>query len=296
MGNNICCYNSPHIEDRGDALIDEDSLQKSLTHNANEYDKIEDHSEVSDLEEKNDVANEQDTRHHRQGSNQEPKHMDSLSELEDSEDNGVLERVENELSDLDGSTDDSISPLEDVLVVDLVIHQPKEEKISHRESEEGSYQHQRKSSAQISLELQTLEVSGAGNPAVNGVYRWFAAHERFVMFTDQGQYQIMGGVDLSEYGECYYNSWVIEEITGTRLYAVPLDERSSISSEGWICIDGASPAPKVKGGEERELFDEEYDMETEESDSSLSHLPTAYLPKQWVASNSDELGGVNWVD
>jgi len=304
MGNNLCCF-GPHDVERDDLLIEEDALQNTHMESQNsedEFAQIEIPSDVSDLDVADDLLNVQDVRlYHRQDSNQEPKHVDSLSEEEkiDIEDKGVVETGDQELSpldDIEDSTDDSISALEE----GFVLNQLKEENLSHRGKDKGSYQHQRKSSSQISLQVQTLEVSGAGSAAVNGVYRWFAAHGRFVMFTDQGQYQIMGGVNLSDYGERYFNSWVIQEITGAQLYAVDSGHNASISCDGWICINGASPAPQVKVGNETELEDDDYDIETEESESSISHLPAAYLPKEWVAANNiddmEAIDGVLWVD
>lgn len=220
--------------------------------------------------------------HHRQGSHQLPKHVDSSSDLLDlkkddldTEDNVVYEpQAEFQLeSDQDGVTDDSISALEEpFMIYDKAIGN-KEEKDIHPRIE--GVQNQRKSSTQINSNCETLTVAAAGNPAVNGVYRWFAAHARFVMFTDQGQYQIMRGVDLPEYGDSYNGCWVIEEIKEkmVRLYAVASGETNSISSDGWICINGALPAPIIKKGTEWALHDEA----CIESDASISSMQATYF-------------------
>jgi len=222
--------------------------------------------------------------HHRQDSHQLPKHVDSSSDLLDNVNKDDLDTEDNIVhepqaefqfeSDQDGVTDDSISALEEPLMIyDKAIGNKEEEEI-HPRIDKG-VQKQRKSSTQINSNCEMLTVAAAGNPAVNGVYRWFAAHARFVMFTDKGQYQIMRGVDLPEYVDSYYGCWVIEEIKENvvRLYAVASRETNSIPSDGWICINGALPAPIIKKGREWALHDEA----CIESDASISSMQATYF-------------------
>jgi len=288
-----CCHN--HKRHGEDWLIVEDGLGRV------HLDTVDDESimkrEVVDIEQ-----NAQN--HRRQGSSQSPQHSDSSPELddlskpdgEDTQDRMYKTGCEFE-SDLDGVTDNSISELEEpFLSYDQEKGMKEDEKRKYHE--EGVYQYQRRSFTQISLNFEILTVTGAGNAAVNGVYRWFAAHERFVMFSDQGQYQIMRGVNLSEYGIRYYDCWTIEEIKEnvTRLYAVPSNESNSISSGGWICIDGALPAPIVQGEEEKERYCDDGQVETDESDASISPMPTPYYLKEWsVINNVDGAGTVQCV-
>jgi len=251
------------------------------------------------------LLTERSNHHYQQGSNQMPKHMDSLSELENfsepndtsSKDNSLDQREEYFQSDVDGSSIESISSLFHNPVVMTDVEDRKiDEEVDLTTKDVQNNQHQRKSSTQIGPQVELLEVFGAGNPAVNGVYRYFAAHERFVMFTDDGQYQIIGGANLSEYGERYGNCWVIEEIKKNvvRLYALASTEIIPISSEGWICINGALPAPKVKGLDEEKLHERSY-FGNEESDGSLSPLSTSHIPKQWPSHDLDGIDGVEWL-
>jgi len=296
MGNGLCCYGPDEVRD--EPLIEQKALTSTNFETKDEeYSQIEDRrSSVNPNTVEKVVYGEQNTQnHHRQGSNQMPKHIDSCSEQDDAseldtEDKETEEKVE---SEMDGSSDDSISALEEPFVPNLTEEDVKEEDMGHCIKDEGSYQHQRRRSSQISQQLQTLKVLGAGDPAVNGVYRWFAAHGRFVMFTDHGQYQIMGGVNLSEYGDRYYDCWVIEEITENvdRLYAVPSSE-SAIPEGGWFCIDGSKPAPEVKGGEERDDYESDGYIDTEGSASSLSLMPNSY----WAANGLDGIDGLEWVN
>lgn len=142
-----------------------------------------------------------------------------------------------------------------------------------------------------SCQVQLIRVVGAGNQAVNGVYRWFTKHKRFIMFTDDCQYQIVGGVNLSEYGDCYKNCCVIQEVMENvvQLYAAASKEDSSISFDGWICICGTSPAPKIQVGEEWGFYEVEGGISTEGSDTSISLLDTSLLLKQWAISNFDSV-------
>lgn len=290
----MCCYGPSEVP-RDEPLMEEAALRgANVDTQDEEFAKIEVQSPtLSPVRVPKVIYGEQNTQHHhRQGSNQMPKHIDSGSEQDelsdlDTEDKQTEEQAESELDDL---TDDSISALEEPFVLNLAEDEIKED-TSHCIKDEGSSQHQRRSSAQISLQLQTLKVVGAGDPAINGVYRWFAAHSRFVMFKDQGQYQIMGGVNLSEYGDRYYDCWVIEEMTENveRLYAVASSESTSVPEDGWFCIDGSKPAPEVKCGEEREDYQSDGYMDTEGSDASLSPMPTSY----WAANSLD---GVEWVN
>lgn len=98
------------------------------------------------------------------------------------------------------------------------------------------------------------------------------------MFTDQGQYQIMGGVNLMEYGDSYYDCWAIEKIKENvvRLYAVSSGESNSISTNGWICIDGVLPAPIVEQRGHQEINEC-----SDESDASSSPMLTYCYSKEW---------------
>jgi len=285
----LCCYGPSEVP-RDEALMEEAVLRgTNVEVQHEEFAKIEvQSSTLSPVRVLRVIYGEQNTQHHhRQGSNQMPKHVDSVSEQDDlsdldTEDKKTEEQVE---SELDESTDDSITALEELFVLNLPEEEIKEEHTNHCIKDEGSCQHQRSSSAQISLQPQTLNVVGAGDPAVNGVYRWFAAHSRFVMFKDKGQYQIMVGVNLSEYGDRYYDCWVIEEMTENvvRLYAVASSNSTSVPEYGWFCIDGSKPVPEVKREEEREDYQSDGYLDKEGSDVSLSPMPTSY----WIANSLD---------
>jgi hypothetical protein len=259
------CEN-PDVEE-GNWLIVEDVPASVRTETEDdEFDQVEEQKSTLNANfVKNVPARNNTQNHHCQGSLQLPKHVDSSDTREDTlhyDHIDVGETAIHELcevqfeSDQDGVTDDSISALEEPFAMhDEEIRNKEEEKI-HPLKDMG-VQTQRKSSTQINLNCELITVAAAGNTSVNGVYRWFAAHERFVMFTDHGQYQIMRGVNLPEYGDSYYGWWVIEEIKENvaRLYAVASDKTNSISSDGWICINGALPAPVIKEGRERNLHD-----------------------------------------
>jgi len=306
MGNWLCCVASPAVL-KEDRQIRGDVLQNVIVETKdNEYVKevkVKDSPFHPNVVE--EVVMEQSNQHHRrQGSNQ-MQHIDSLSELEKLSETDDVEWKNSSVYDnggqvefeLDSSADESISELFQVSIG--INHEECAMKVEEGATSaiDRSKQHQRKSSIQIGPQAKILEVQGAGNPAVNGVYRWFAAHERFVMFTDHGQYQIMGGVNLSDFGDHYHDCWVIEKIMDivVRLYAVASNEITSIPCDGWICIHGTSPAPKVKGGECK-LHEENGYMENEHSDESLFSLPNSNLPKQWVANDLDGFGVVQYVD
>jgi len=305
MGSWLCCV-SPNEEPQEDGLIEGDLLGNVFVERKEcEFVKIGVKNSPVHQSIVEEVVTEQNDQYNRQQGSNQMQHVDSLSELEklsetddyDWKNSSVYERGGQGDSEQDNSTDESISELfqvpfginyeEDGLKIEEIGKYPTD----------GSNQHQRKSSTQTGPQAEVLEVQGAGNPAVNGVYRWFAAHERFVMFTDHGQYQIIGGVNLSELGDRLYNCWVIEKIMETvvRLYAVASDEITSVPCDGWICIHGTSPAPLVKGGEERKLHEDKgYYMGIEQSDESLSSLPIN-LPKQFAVNDLDGIDGVEWV-
>jgi len=305
MGNWLCCVTSPEVPNE-DGLIDGDVLGSVfLETEDNEFVQIEVRNSPLHQNVVQEVLSEQSNQYHRrQGSNQ-MQHIDSLSELEklsetddlDWKTSSVYARGNQAESDLDCSTDESISELFQVPVG--IKHEEYGMNVEEigKSAKDVSIQHQRKSSTQVGPQAEILEVQGAGNPAVNGVYRWFAAHERFVMFTDHGQYQIIGGVNLSDFGDHYHDCWVIEKIMEVvvRLYAVASSEITSIPCDGWICIHGTSPAPKVKGGEERKLHEENGYMGNEQSDESLSS-PISNLPKEWAMNELDGIEGVVYVD
>jgi len=287
-----------------DRLVEQNSLENVYVnkHN-NEFVQIEIKNPTADVVQKILVKEQINQRLHRQGSNQKPVHMDSLSELEmfseaddaDFKDNrvsGIAGQLE---SELDSPSEDSISSLfKDPSAISIAQGVMRQGKIAIAAKDFRNNQHQRKSSTQIDPMDEVLEVVGAGNPAVNGIYRWFAAHERFVMFSDEGQYQIMRGVDLSEYGEHYHDCWVIEELMKNvlRLYAVASSGMNYISSDGWICINGASPAPKVNGLDEGLLHDDNYYGGNEECELSLSSMSIPCVPKEWSPVDLDGANGV----
>jgi len=290
-----------------DRLVEQHSLENVWVNKQNnEFVQIEIKDPTANVVQEILLNEQINRRSHRQGSNQKPMHMDSLSELEmfseaddaDLKDNcvsGIAGQLE---SDLDSLSDDSISSLfKGTSAISIAQGGMKQAKIAIAAEDSRNNQHQRKSSTQIDPMVEVLEVVGAGNPAVNGVYRWFAAHERFVMFGDEGQYQIMRGVDLSEYGEHYHDCWVIEELMKNmlRLYAVASNDMNYISSNGWICINGASPAPKVKGVDEGMLHEDNYYVGNEESELSLSSMSIPCPPKQWSAIDPDGVNGVECV-
>jgi len=296
MGNQLCCF-SIRGDTEDNPLMEEDALgSNGFETQEDEFVQIDIGNSIFNLQEV--PLTEQKSQHHnQQGNIQIPKHIDSHSEVEDlteSENtdaklNGIYEFGNQLDSNLDGSTDDTISALEE----NFVINQPEystEEEIYNRNKDRGNHQHQRRFSTQISLQAETLKVTGAGNAAANGVYRWFAAHGRFVMFTNQAQFQIVGGVNLSEYGERYYDSWVIEEIKENivSLYAVASGEYPSINSDGWICIDGALPAPKLEPEEEQEFYEEEDSyMDIVEKSISISPIPTSCSQKLLIVNSRD---------
>jgi len=299
-----CCFAKIVINDR---LMTKDSTDNVyVDRENNEFVQIEIKSpRVNVVQEI--LLDEQNNQHlHRQGSNQLPMHMDSLSELEkfseaddtDLKDNSVYGTAGRLESELDSPIEDSISSLfRYPLIINNAQDGMKQGKITFIAKDLRNNQHQRKSSTQIGPMVEVLEVVGAGNPAVNGVYRWFAAHERFVMFSDEGQYQIMRGVDLSEYGEHYRDCWVLEELMKNvlRLYAVASNDMNYTSTDGWICINGASPAPKVKGVAEGMLREGSACSENEESDLSLSSMSIPGPPKEWPAADFEGVNGIECV-
>jgi len=307
----LCCLStlSPTEVPQEDRLMETDGLgDANLWMKNNEFLRIEvKSSTLSPTKVVEEVLlTERNNHHHRQGSNQIPKHMDSLSELENFSEPGDIGLKDNSVDErgglfeleVDGSTNDSISSLfHDPFVMNDIEDRMIVEKLEFTARDVQNSQHQRKSSMQIGPQVEVLEVFGAGNPAVNGVYRYFAAHERFVMFTDEGQYQIIRGANLSEYGDRYSDCWVLEEIKKNvvRLYALASSEIVPISSEGWICIYGASPAPKVCGLDEGKLNERNGYSGNEDSDAPLSPLSATHLPKQWHSNDLAELDGVEWV-
>lgn len=216
-----------------------------------------------------------------------PREAKSISASEDFLKPNLAKATIQAESDADDSGYDTISALFEIpFDTDHVDDGTNVEEIYHRLEDVGSCQYYCESPTKIVPQDETLQVIGAGNPAVNGIYRWFAAHDRFVMLTDRGQYQITGGVSLYELGDGYHDCWVIEEIMvkASRLYALP--SRDVTSSNGWICINGASPAPKVKMGESKKLQEDNSDIETQNV-LSLSGKPTDYLAKMWSATEFD---------
>jgi len=233
--------------------------------------------------------------------NQMPKYKDFISEPEYvsepdeliSEGDTGHEGVGHICSELDDTTDETIPPHDPFVSND---EEDLKEEISQTMNDYGLNKQWSDSSFEINLQVQTLNVTGAGDSAVNGVYRWFTAHGRFVMFTDKGHYQIVGGVNLSkQYGDRYNDCWVLEETTESvvRLYAVASDLSTSIPRDGWMGINGSSPAPNVQEGDEKEAFEEGY-TESEDCEASLSLMPTGYITKQSASSNLEGVD-VEWV-
>lgn len=300
MGSWLCCV-SPIEVPQENGLLDGDVLGNVIVETKDsEFIQIGVTNSPVQITVAEEVVTEQNDQFNRQQGSNQMQHVDSLSELEklsetgdfDWKNSSVYERGDQVDSELDSSTDETISQL---FQVPCGINYEED---GLKVEEIGSNQHQRKSSAQIGPQAEVLEVQGAGNSAVNGVYRYFAAHGRYVMFADHGQYQIIGGVNLSELGDRYHNCWVIEKIMEivVRLYAVASNDITSVPCDGWICIDGSSPAPIVKGGEERKYQEEKgYNMGIEQSDESLSSLPISNLPKQFVVNDLDGVDGVEWV-
>jgi len=198
------------------------------------------------------------------------------------EKNTICETAVNFASGPDVSSDDAISVYQQYHFADPLCG--INDGLWSRVQSQENYQQNIRSS-----QVQAIKVMGAGNPAVNGVYRWFTKHEHFVMFTDDCQYQIVGGVNLSDYGDRYNDCWAIEEIMGNvvLLYAVASNEDSSIACDGWICICGTSPAPKIQIAEECGFYEDEDDIETEGSDTSISLMATSFMLKQWATDNFD---------
>lgn len=294
MGSYCCC--AKLVIDR---LVEQDSLENVYVNKENnEFVQIEIENPTANVVQEILVNEQNNQRLHRQGSNQKPMHFDSLSELEMFSEADDADLKENRVSgiagqlesELDSPSEDSISSLfKDPSAISSAQRGMKQGKITIAAKDFRNNQHQRKSSTQIDPMVEVIEVVGAGNPAVNGVYRWFAAHERFVMFSDEGQYQIMRGVDLSEYGEHYHDCWVIEELMKNviLLYAVASSDMNTISNHGWICINGASPAPKVNGLEEGILHEDSCCVGNEESELSLSSMSIPCPSKEWSAVDLD---------
>jgi len=197
-------------------------------------------------------------------------------------------------TELDESTDGTISALEETVFITS-----EEEGAKEEESDDGAQNSYKLSNASmISLRVQSNKVVGAGSAAANGVYRWFVAHKRFVMFTEDGQYQIRGDANLSEYGDRYLNCWVIEEIRENvvrLLYAVASSNRTCAPSGGWICIEGASPAPEVEQGDDREVYEKGGFMEFEESETSVYPLRSSRTLNTWDENYLNSVSVVQWV-
>merc|ERR1719193_922943 len=198
-------------------------------------------------------------------------------------------------TDLDESTDGTISALEETVFITSEEEGAKEEE----SYDEARKSYQLSNASMISLRVQSNKVVGAGSAAANGVYRWFVAHKRFVMFTEDGQYQIRGGANLSEYGDRYLKCWVIEETREDMvrlLYAVASSNRTCAPSAGWICIEGASPAPEVEQGDDRELlYENGGSMEYEESETSVYPLRSSRTSNIWDDTYLNSVSVVEWV-
>lgn len=295
MGNTICCCVPPPEVSLDDLVLEEDVLNS--IHVVTRNDKLVEYFSPP-LVEEFFLAKQTAQNHHRWGRLQISKPMESLSEVEQYSEQ-ENRNIENNAVDWGGdqieswlgsSTDGSISALEELLVMTSDTSGMNENEKYCQTNDRNSYK------SLIRLQDETNKVIGAGSTAANGVYRWFAAHGRFVMFTDEGQYQIRGGVNLSEYGDRYYDSWVIEEIRENvvPLYAVPSNNSITFSSDVWICINGVPPAPKVEGGDDRELYEEDGCMEAEES-ASIYPMQLACLSMPLDENYIDEISEIEWV-
>jgi len=197
-------------------------------------------------------------------------------------------------TELDESTDGTISALEETVFITSDEEGAKEEE----SDDEAQNSYKLRDASMISLRVQSNKVVGAGSAAANGVYRWFVAHRRFVMFTEDGQYQIRGDANLSELGDRYLNCWVIEEIRENvvrLLYAVASSNRTCAPSGGWICIEGASPAPEVEQGDDREIYENGGFMEFEESETSVYPLRSSRASNVWDENHLNSVSVVEWV-
>jgi len=241
-------------------------------------------------------------RHLQWKSTKESEDMESISEQRHLSEPGVnylkYETIDQNGSkietELDESTDGTISALEETIFITSDEEGAKEEE----SDDEAQNSYKLSNASMISLRVQSNKVVGAGSAAANGVYRWFVAHRRFVMFTEEGQYQIRGGANLSEYGDRYLKCWVIEEIREDMvrlLYAVASSNRTCAPSAGWICIEGASPAPEVEQGDDREFYENGGFMELEESDTSVYRLRSSRTPNMWDESYLNSVSVVEWV-
>lgn len=302
MGNVLWCFNSDELG-YDDPWLKEVFSKTSVERQENEFSQAEDQRSVlkSSMVQRILSADKPSWSDLQKDNNQMPKYKDFSSEPEYVSEPDELSRegdtghsgIGQICSELDGITDWTISPHEPFVSND---EEDIKEEISNTMNDSEENKQRSDSSCQINLQVQTLNVTGAGDSAVNGVYRWFTAHGRFVMFTDKGHYQIVGGVNLSkQYGDRYNDCWVVEENTQSvvRLYAVALDLSTSIPRDGWICMNGFSPAPNVQEGDEKEVFEEGL-TESEDCDASLSLMPTGYFTKPSASSNLEGLD-VEWV-
>jgi len=197
-------------------------------------------------------------------------------------------------TELDESSDGTISALEETIFITT----SDEEGAKEEESDDAQNSYKLSNASMISLRVQSNKVVGAGSAAANGLYRWFVAHRRFFMFTEEGQYQMRGGANLSEYGDRYLSCWVIEEVREDMvrlLYAVASSNRTCAPSAGWICIEGASPAPEVEQGDDRELYENGGFIEFEESETSIYPLRSSRTTNMWDESYLNSVSVVEWV-
>merc|ERR1719233_1002084 len=280
MGNGHCCYASPIV------VLDDLVMEDDVNGRSDIFTEYFNPPLVQDF-----FLGKQSTKKHCWGRNQRPKRTGSLypveqySELVDNDiKNSAFDEGGDHYPEYDGNTNDSISGLEDPPIVTSENDGMRNDENYCQANDHISFK------SIVRLEDEMKKVIGAGSTSANGVYRWFAAHGRFVMFTDEGQYQIRGGVNLSAFDDQYYNSWVIEEYKErlVPLYAVASNNSSTSSSNGWICIKGVPPAPKVEIGDERELYEEDGSMEVEES-VSIYPMLSGYLPKSWDDTKINDL-------
>jgi len=299
MGNGFCCCVPPPQMALDDLLAEKDVLGSNNV--ATPDDQCAGELSPPLVHEVNFTEQSLQLQHMEVG-NKEQKEVESLIEVEQL---SVLDNIEKEVahygggqfeSDVDSTTTCTLSALEEVFLVGFEEDGGTEEE--YEEKAKDGKSDDRQSESMINLRVQANKVSGAGSTTANGLYRWFAAHSRLVMFTEEGRYQIRGDATLSEYGDHYHDCWVIEEIRDNvirPLYAVASNISASVPSDGWICIEGASPAPRVEEGDERELDEDSGSLEMEESETSIYPFQSSNLPSICDENFLERVSLVEWV-
>jgi len=305
MGTGFCCCDSPQMVSRDDMTIEEDVFNSM--HSVKIVSPITGEEQLAEATPPSaqEVALPEHTtqKHPEWKSTRGSEDIESISEqrhLSEPDANDLKYEATGQNTgkietELDESTDGTISALEETVYITSDEEGAKEEE----SDDEAQNSWKLSNASMISLRVQSNNVVGAGSAAANGVYRWFVAHRRFVMFTEERQFQIRGGANLSEYGDRYINCWVIEEIREDvvrLLYAVASSNRTCAPSAGWICIEGASPAPEVEQGDDRELlYENGGSMEYEESETSVYPLRSSRTSNMWDDTYLNSVSVVEWV-